>query len=52
MGVIQSMDDVVEMVAPGTDLRIALDMILSADNGALICIGDLAAVLALSDGGF
>ena len=32
MGVIQGMDDVMEMVAPGTDLRIALDMILSADN--------------------
>ena len=52
MGVIQGMDDVMEMVAPGTDLRIALDMILSADNGALICIGDLESVLALSDGGF
>lgn len=52
MGTIQSMDDVVEMVAPGTDLRIALDMILAADNGALICIGDLEAVLALSSGGF
>ena len=52
MGAIQSMDDVMEMVAPGTDLRIALDMILSADNGALICIGDLESVLALSDGGF
>ena len=52
MGVIESMDDVMEMVAPGTDLRIALDMILSADNGALICIGDLEGVLALSDGGF
>lgn len=52
MGTIQSMDDVMEMVAPGTDLRIALDMILAADNGALICIGDLDAVLALSSGGF
>ena len=52
MGVIQGMDDVMEMVAPGTDLRIALDMILSADHGALICIGDLESVLVLSDGGF
>ena len=52
MGAIQSMDDVMEMVAPGTDLRTALDMILSADNGALICIGDLSAVQALSSGGF
>ena len=52
MGSIQSMDDVMEMIAPGTDLRIALDMILSADNGALICIGDIDGVLALSGGGF
>lgn len=52
MGAIESMDDVLEMVAPGTDLRIALDMILAADNGALICIGDLQAVLELSSGGF
>lgn len=52
MGTIQSMDDVMDMVAPGTDLRIALDMILSADNGAIICIGDVEAVLELSSGGF
>lgn len=52
MGAIESMEDVMEMVAPGTDLRIALDMILSADNGALICIGDVNAVLELSSGGF
>lgn len=52
MRTIQSMDDVVEMVAPGTDLRASLDMILSADNGALICVGDLENVLAVSSGGF
>lgn len=46
------MDDALKMVAPGTDLRTALDMILSADNGALICIGDLENVMALSSGGF
>lgn len=39
-------------VAPGTDLRQALDNILSADAGALIVIGDVAAVARISDGGF
>ena len=52
MGTIQSMDDVVKMVTPGTDLRMSLDMVLSADNGALICVGDLENVLAVSSGGF
>ncbi len=52
MGIIQNMDDVLKMVAPSTDLRTALDMILAADNGALICIGDLENVMALSSGGF
>lgn len=52
MGIIQNMDDALEIVAPGTDLRIALDMILAADNGALICIGDLENVMSLSSGGF
>lgn len=52
MGIIQSMEDALGMVAPDTDLRAALDMILAADNGALICIGDLENVMALSSGGF
>ena len=50
--VIQSMDDVLEMVAPGTDLRASLDMIHAADNGALICIGDIENVMTLASGGF
>jgi diadenylate cyclase len=49
-------DDVVlgalERVAPGTDLREALDYIISASVGALIVIGDEAAVDAISNGGF
>lgn len=41
-----------EKVAPGTQLREALDMILSARTGALIVIGDEPALMALCDGGF
>jgi len=39
-------------VAPGTELREALDNIISADSGALIVIGDTPAVDRLCDGGF
>ena len=39
-------------VAPGTDLREAIDMIIAARIGALIVIGDVDAVQALSNGGF
>jgi diadenylate cyclase len=39
-------------VAPGTELREALDNIISADSGALIVIGDTPAVDGLCDGGF
>jgi diadenylate cyclase len=39
-------------VAPGTELREALDNILSARTGALILIGDVAAVQRICDGGF
>ena len=52
MGAIQNMNEALEIVAPETDLRIALDMVLAADNGALICVGDLDNVLAVSSGGF
>lgn len=52
MGVIQNMNDALEIVAPETDLRIALNMILAADNGALICVGDLDNVMSVSSGGF
>lgn len=39
-------------VAPGTELREALDSIISADDGALIVIGDVERVERLCDGGF
>lgn len=39
-------------VAPGTRLREGLDMILAARTGALIVIGDEAAVIDLCNGGF
>jgi diadenylate cyclase len=49
-------DDVIlaalERVAPGTELREALDYIISASVGALIVIGDEAAVERISNGGF
>jgi diadenylate cyclase len=39
-------------VAPGTGLREALDSVLSANDGALIVIGDIERVEPLCDGGF
>jgi diadenylate cyclase len=45
-------DSAIGRVAPGTSLRVALEMIISAQNGALICIGDVKAVLAIGNGGF
>ena len=39
-------------VAPGTQLREGLEMILAARTGALIVIGDEAGVKGLCDGGF
>lgn len=50
--VIASIDDALEAVAPGTDLRLALNMIVAADSGALVCMGDTDAVLEVSSGGF
>lgn len=44
--------DVLRRVAPGTELREALDSIISADDGALIVIGDVEKVEKLCDGGF
>ncbi len=41
-----------ERVAPGTDLREALDYIISARTGALLVIGDEPAVDRLCNGGF
>jgi diadenylate cyclase len=45
-------DAAISKVAPGTALREAIDMIISAQNGALICIGDVKSVLAIGNGGF
>lgn len=42
----------VKQCAPGTALRLALDMVLAGHLGALICIGDTDAVLAAGDDGF
>lgn len=39
-------------VAPGTRLREALDMLISARAGALIVIGSLSEIEPMSDGGF
>jgi diadenylate cyclase len=39
-------------VAPGTVLREALDMLISARSGALIVVGDLSELAAVCDGGF
>jgi diadenylate cyclase len=44
--------EMLKRVAPGTDLREALDNVISANGGALIVIGDTAAVSKVCDGGF
>lgn len=44
--------EVLRRVAPGTELREALDSIISAHDGALIVIGDVESVEPLCDGGF
>jgi diadenylate cyclase len=45
-------DSAISRVSPGTPLREAVDMIISAQNGALICLGDVQALLAIGNGGF
>lgn len=42
----------IRQTAPGTSLRVALDMILAGNLGALICVGDEDAVLAAGGDGF
>ena len=42
----------IKMTAPGTALRVALDMILAGHLGALICVGDRENVLAAGSDGF
>ena len=44
--------DAISQTAPGTALRLALDMIIAGHLGALICIGDTDSVLAAGDDGF
>ena len=48
----QRFQDAVRNTAPGTPLRVALDMILAGHLGALICVGDTENVLAAGDDGF
>jgi len=45
-------DDAIEMVSSGTPLREAIELINAAQNGALLCIGDVDHVLDLGGGGF
>jgi diadenylate cyclase len=45
-------DAALKMVTSGQPLREAIDMIISAQNGALICIGDVQNILMLGNGGF
>lgn len=45
-------DDAIDMVSSGTPLREAIEMINSAQNGALVCIGDVSGVINISGGGF
>ena len=44
--------DALERVAPGTDLREALDYVIAANTGGLIVIGDSPAVDKVCNGGF
>ncbi|HEX5266857.1 MAG TPA: DNA integrity scanning diadenylate cyclase DisA [Acidimicrobiales bacterium] len=48
----RAMTEALGAVAPGTPLREGLDRILQANMGALIVVGDEAAVLAICSGGF
>ena len=45
-------DHIIKMVASGTPLREGMDLIINAQNGAIICIGDTDAILSIGDGGF
>ena len=47
-----TVQDAIRMTAPGTALRMALDMILAGHLGALICIGDSDRVLSSGNDGF
>ncbi len=47
-----TLEDAIRITAPGTALRMALDMILAGHLGALICIGDTDKVLSSGNDGF
>lgn len=48
----QKLKKAIQTVAPGSELRAALDLIIAAGNGALLVIGESERVLSLSNGGF
>lgn len=48
----QVMSAQLRKVAPGTRLREAIDMIISARSGALIVVGDMEQIAPVCDGGF
>ena len=48
----QRFEAAIRNTAPGTPMRLALDMILAGHLGALICVGDTENVLAAGDDGF
>ena len=45
-------NEILKLIAPGTQLRAGLDNILKAKTGALIIIGDTKEILDITDGGF
>lgn len=45
-------DAAINLVSTGTPLREGIDMINSANNGALICVGDVEGIIDISGGGF
>lgn len=47
-----TVDEAIRLTAPGTPLRLALDMILAGHLGALICVGDTEHVLEAGNDGF
>ncbi|MCH4180682.1 MAG: DNA integrity scanning diadenylate cyclase DisA [Atopobiaceae bacterium] len=48
----ERLEKAIRRTAPGTALRLALDMIIAGHLGALICVGDEEAVLAAGNDGF
>lgn len=48
----EKLNKVLKRMAPGTDLREAIDNIIDAKTGALVVVGDTENVLKISNGGF